>query len=130
MRHPLQTTLALTAAALLGACATNPAAPVPTGAQRMEGKEIRTLFARPTRLDNDVRGGLTYRFAPDGTVEYGMRMLPVRQTGTWRADNDGLCVRVENDPWICGPFYRLGSGRYYFDVPEYGQDYNTLTVRE
>lgn len=130
MRHHLRTLLALTTAALLGACATEPATPVPAGALRMEGKEIRALLAYPTRLDNGVRGGLTYRFAPDGTVEYGMRMFAMRKAGAWRADDDGLCVRVQSDPWICGAFYRLGSGRFYFDVPQYGQDYNTLTVRE
>ena len=62
--------------------------------------------------------------------EYGMRMFAVRKAGTWRTDDKGLCVRVENDPWICGRFYRLGSGRFYFDVPQHGQDYNTLTIRD
>ncbi|MCZ8339163.1 MAG: hypothetical protein O9345_13600 [Burkholderiaceae bacterium] len=130
MRRHLTPILALAAAALLPACATPPATPVPAGAQRMEAREIRALFAHPTRLDNGVRGGLTYRFAPDGTVEFGMRMFSARRTGTWRVDDDGLCVRVETDPWICGPLHRLGSGRFYFDVPQYDQDYNTLTVRE
>ncbi|MCZ8112149.1 MAG: hypothetical protein ACK5Y8_04150 [Betaproteobacteria bacterium] len=130
MRSLLSTTLALAAAALLGGCATEPATPVPVGALRMEAQDIRSLLGRPIRLDNGVRGGLTYRFAPDGTVEYGMRMFAVRKAGTWRTDDKGLCVRVENDPWICGRFYRLGSGRFYFDVPQHGQDYNTLTIRD
>jgi hypothetical protein len=130
MRHLLKTILALTTAALLGACATEPATPVPVGALRMEAKDIRALLGRPIRLDNGVRGGLTYRFAPDGTVEYGMRLLAMRRAGTWRADDKGLCVRLENDPWICGHFYRLGSDRFYFDVPQYGRDYNTLTIRD
>ena len=51
MRRHLTPILALAAAALLPACATPPATPVPAGAQRMEAKEIRTLFAYPTRLD-------------------------------------------------------------------------------
>jgi len=71
MQRHLTPILALAAAALLPACATPPATPVPAGAQRMEAKEIRALFAYPTRLDNGVRGGLTYRFTPDGTVEFG-----------------------------------------------------------
>jgi hypothetical protein len=130
MRRHRSTLLTFTAAALLGACAIGPATPVPVGAQRMEAKDIRALLGRPIRLDNGVRGGLTYRFAPDGTVEYGMRLLAMRRAGTWRADDKGLCVRLENDPWICGHFYRLGSGRFYFDVPQRGQDYNTLTIRD
>lgn len=120
---------ALATAALLTACATSAPTPVPAGATRMSTPDIQALFAQPTQLDNEVRGGLTYRFAPNGGVEFGMRLFAARKSGQWRADDEGLCVRVESDPWICGPLYRLGANRYYFDVPQYGQDYNSLTVR-
>ena len=87
--HP-STLVAFAAAVLLGACATGPATPVPVGALRMEARDILALLGRPIRLDNGVRGGLTYRFAPDGTVEYGMRLLAMRRAGTWRADDKVL----------------------------------------
>ncbi len=118
-------------ALFLAACATiDEPTVVPSGAERLSVSEIRTLLSQPVIFDNDIKGGMTYTFAPDGSAVFSMRMLPARKTGAWRTGHEGLCVRVENDPWECGPLYRLGNGRYYFHQAEYGNDYNTLIMRK
>jgi hypothetical protein len=103
---------------------------VPPGAERLSVTEIRALLAQPVIFDNDISGGLSYSFSPDGKVLFSMRMLPARKAGAWRVGDEGLCVRVDSDPWECGPLYRLGNDRYYFEQPGYDNDYNTLTVRK
>ncbi|MFN7207733.1 MAG: hypothetical protein ACK5VU_03530 [Burkholderiales bacterium] len=103
---------------------------VPAGAERLSVTEIRALLAQPVIFDNDISGGLSYSFSPDGKVLFSMRMLPARKAGAWRVGDEGLCVRVDSDPWECGPLYRLGNDRYYFEQPGYDNDYNTLTVRK
>ncbi|MCA3213653.1 MAG: hypothetical protein ING50_15945 [Burkholderiales bacterium] len=91
MRRHLTPILALAAAALLPACATPPATPVPAGAQRMEAKEIRTLFAYPTRLDAWLRPTGCSADAPWGGCPHagpgatGTAMTHVARGG--RADN-------------------------------------------
>ena len=81
-------------------------------------------------IDNDIKGGLTYTFAPDGSATFSMRSMPARRKGAWRAGDEGLCVRVDSDPWECGPLYRLGNDRFYHHQPAYGNDYNTLILRK
>jgi len=116
----------------LAACATlDQPTVVPQGAERINASDIRALLAQPVVFDNDIKGGLTYAFAPDGSVTFSMRSMPGRRTGAWRAGEDGLCVRVvDSDPWECGPLYRLGNDRFYRYQPAYGNDYNTLILRK
>ncbi len=102
---------------------------IPTGARSMSYSEIQGLLSRPVRFDNDITGGMSYNFNPNGQVGYFMRMLPVEKTGAWRVEGNQLCIRVDEDPWECGDFYQLSASRYYFFLPEYGQDYNTLNLR-
>jgi hypothetical protein len=103
---------------------------VPQGAERLNASEIRGLLAQPVVFDNDIKGGLTYSFAPDGSATFSMRALPARRKGEWRAGEEGLCVRVDKDPWECGPLFRLGNDRFYHYQPAYGNDYNTLILRK
>ncbi|MCA3323433.1 MAG: hypothetical protein INF75_00545 [Roseomonas sp.] len=113
----------------LAACASNPAAAPPTGAKRLQVTEIRTLLAQPVRFDNSITGGLSYSFAPDGTVGFSMRMLPAVRTGAWKIDGEQLCITVDSGSWECGALYRLGPAQYYFDLPGYDAAYNTLNCR-
>jgi hypothetical protein len=128
MKKPLFCSLAAVAALLAG-CASAPPATVPAGAQPLSAPEIGAVLARPARFDNGIVGGLTYAFAPDGTVVYSMRALPVRKAGAWKLDGDRLCINVERDPWECGALYRLGPSLYYYALPEYDSRYNTLSLR-
>lgn len=115
----------------LAACATiDQPTVVPQGAERLNAAEIRALLAQPVVFDNDIKGGLTYAFAPDGSATFSMRSMPARRKGAWRAGDEGLCVRVDSDPWECGPLYRLGNDRFYHHQPAYGNEYNTLILRK
>ncbi|MEY3273091.1 MAG: hypothetical protein RLZZ341_1992 [Pseudomonadota bacterium] len=129
MAQRLHGLVALASATLLMACVNPTSTPVPAGAQRMNASEIGALFEHPIQLDSAVHGGLTYRFTPGGELAVQMRLLVLRWKGGWRVANDGLCLWLQGDRWSCGALYRLGGGRYYFDLPHQGQDYNTLTVR-
>ena len=118
------------AVSLLAACSTGLGdAHVPANAKAMSQTEIQALLSRPVRFDNDVTGGMSYNFNPDGHVGYSMRMLPAQRTGTWRVEGSLLCIRVDTDPWDCGGLYQLSAKRYYFFLPQYGQDYNTLNLK-
>ncbi len=129
MAQRLHGLVALASATLLMACVNPTSTPVPAGAHRMNASEIGALFKHPIQLDSAVHGGLTYRFTPGGDLAVQMRLLVLRWKGGWRVADDGLCLWLQGDRWSCGALYRLGGGRYYFDLPHQGQDYNTLTVR-
>lgn len=113
----------------LVACASEPPVAPPIGAKRLGVAEIQTLLAQPIRFDNSITGGLSYAFSPDGTVGFSMRMMPASVAGSWKLDGEKLCIAAERGNWECGAFYRLSSGQYYFDLPGYGADYNTLNRR-
>lgn len=129
MAQHLPRIVALTSAALLTACVTPTTTPVPAGAQRLTANEIHALLGHPVQLDSAVHGGLTYRFTPGGELAVQLRLLVLRWKGGWRVADDGLCLWLQGDRWRCGAMYRLGGGRYYFDLPHQGLESNTLTVR-
>ena len=129
MRKIVSLALATAVCGALAACASAPPAAVPAGAERLPASEIHALLALPVRFDNDIVGGLTYAFAPDGTVVFSMRMLPARKAGRWQVDGDQLCIAVDGGRWECGPLYRIGTTRFYFDLPGYDGAYNTLIRR-
>ena len=129
MSLSLRTASVICALALSACSMSNEPTPVPANAQPMNAAEISALFANPVNFDNNITGGMSYEFKPGGQVNFSMRLLPVQKPGQWKQEGDRLCISVDSDPWACGNFYRISANQFYFNLPEYDQDYNTLNLR-
>ena len=119
----------LISALALAACSTmNQVTTVPAEAKLMTAANVSLLFSKPVTFHNTISGGLRYEFRPGGTADYSMRWFPLKKAGQWRVDGSQLCIRISNDPWQCGDFYQISPTKYYFSLPDYSQQYNTLEL--
>lgn len=129
MMQNLRAALLLPALALT-ACATmdQPAA-VPKSTRLMSAADVSVLLSKPAIFNNGITGGVRYEFKPGGELAYSMHMLPAKKSGKWKLEGGRLCINVDDDPWESGNFFRVSATQYYFNLPEYDQQYNSLDLQ-
>ncbi len=131
----LTSIVAVTAAAAVAGCATEPPGAVPAQSTRLKAAEIQALVQRSITenlvFDDQFDGGLRFVMKAGGMVDVRSRTFSKIVPAAWRVDspNNALCIRIEQDQENCYAMYWLGGTSYYINVPDLSQKANTLTLR-